>query len=79
MTAFSVPRPGVLPAQWLDKAVGAGLITWDRALLPEPAIQPASVDLHLGDVAYRLRCSFLPGATTASSNDSRTSSWARSI
>jgi dCTP deaminase len=62
MTAFSVPRPGVLPAQWLDKAVGAGLITWDRALLPEPAIQPASVDLHLGDVAYRLRCSFLPGS-----------------
>src|SRR5437868_2439356 len=27
-------------------------------------LQPASVDLHLGDVAYRLRCSFLPGAAT---------------
>ena len=62
MTAFAVPRPGVLPAQWLDKAVGAGLIHWDRDRLAEPAIQPASVDLHLGDVAYRLRCSFLPGS-----------------
>src|SRR5215471_17005983 len=62
MTAFAVPRLGVLPSQWLDKAVGAGLITWDRALLAEPAIQPASVDLHLGDVAYRLRCSFLSGS-----------------
>src|SRR5437764_14757501 len=62
MAAVAVPRPGVLPAQWLDKAVGAGLIRWDREQLPEPAIQPASVDLHLGEVAYRLRCSFLPGA-----------------
>jgi dCTP deaminase len=61
MTAFAVPRPGVLPAQWLDKAVGAGLIRWDRSVVPEPAIQPASVDLHLGNIAYRLRCSFLPG------------------
>src|SRR5690349_23920019 len=24
-------------------------------------LQPASLDLHLGDIAYRLRCSFLPG------------------
>src|SRR5262245_17560456 len=56
MTAFTVPRPGVLPAQWLDKAVGAGLIHWDRELLAEPSIQPASVDLHLGEIAYRLRC-----------------------
>ncbi len=62
MTAFAVPRPGVLPAQWLDKAVGAGLVQWDRDALSAPAIQPASIDLHLGDVAYRLRCSFLPGS-----------------
>lgn len=63
MTGFSVPRQGVLPAQWLDKAVGAGLVHWDRDLLAEPAIQPASIDLHLGAVAYRLRCSFLPGSS----------------
>jgi dCTP deaminase len=61
MTSFAVPRPGVLPAQWLHKAVGAGVVHWDRALLAEPAIQPASLDLHLGSVAYRLRCSFLSG------------------
>ena len=26
-------------------------------------IQPASLDLRLGDVAYRVRASFLPGRT----------------
>jgi len=62
VTAFEVPRPGVLPAQWLDKAVGAGLVQWDRDRLADAAVQPASIDLHLGDVAYRLRCSFLPGS-----------------
>ena len=29
-------------------------------------VQPASLDLRLGDVAYRLRCSFLPGAESVS-------------
>ncbi len=29
--------------------------------IPDRNIQPASLDLTLGDVAYRLRCSFLPG------------------
>ena len=62
MTPFDVPKPGVLPAQWLQKAVDAGVIAWDRAQLPGPAVQPASLDLHLGAVAYRLRCSFLPGS-----------------
>jgi dCTP deaminase len=61
MTSFDVPKPGVLPAQWLHAAADAGVIRWDRALLPEAAIQPASLDLHLGNVAYRLRCSFLSG------------------
>jgi dCTP deaminase len=30
--------------------------------VPERNLQPASVDLTLGTVAYRLRCSFLPGS-----------------
>jgi dCTP deaminase len=59
---FEVPKPGVLPAQWLQHAIDAGVISWDTSVLAEPAVQPASLDLHLGDVAYRLRCSFLPGA-----------------
>jgi dCTP deaminase len=62
MAGFEVPKPGVLPAQWLHAAVDAGVIRWDRERLAEAAVQPASLDLHLGDMAYRLRCSFLPGA-----------------
>lgn len=62
MTELHVPKPGVLPAQYLRAAVETGAINWDRSVISEPAIQPASLDLHLGRVAYRLRCSFLPGA-----------------
>ncbi len=51
---------GVLPSQHLAAAVADGWITG----ADEAAIQPASVDLHLGPVAYRIRCSFLPGADT---------------
>ena len=58
--SFPVPGPGVFPSQWLGRAAEEGLIRWDRRRQPEPDIQPASIDLHLGDVAYRLRCSFLP-------------------
>lgn len=54
------PMPGVFPAQWLRKACDAGWITSDGPL-DEDQIQPASLDLRLGDEAYRLRCSFLPG------------------
>jgi dCTP deaminase len=50
---------GVLPYQELRRAIDAGVI---RAEVPVPAanVQPASLDLRLGDRAYRLRCSFLP-------------------
>jgi dCTP deaminase len=56
---YDVPSDGVLPAQWLRRALDDGLVTGDVA----PAVQPASLDLHLGDTAYRLRCSFLPDLT----------------
>jgi dCTP deaminase len=41
----------------------------DGAILPErdfdpDQIQPASLDLRLGAIAYRVRASFLPGSTT---------------
>ena len=51
---------GVLPSHWLRKAVDAGVIDSDRYKIPESSIQPASLDLRLGEVAHRLRCSFLP-------------------
>ena len=51
---------GVLPSQLLEEAIASGVIdSGPYRVLPEQ-IQPASLDLRLGDVAYRLRCSFLP-------------------
>src|ERR1043166_4516696 len=51
---------GVLPSQALERAVGLGIIDAGDYKIPSSAIQPASVDLRLGEVAYRIRCSFLP-------------------
>lgn len=53
-------REGVLPNQYLDAAIAAGVITADPFTIPQPNVQPASLDLRLGEVAYRIRCSFLP-------------------
>jgi dCTP deaminase len=51
---------GVLPSQQLSAAIEAGWIdSGDYRIRPE-AIQPASIDLRLGDHAWALRCSFLP-------------------
>ncbi|MDP9071514.1 MAG: 2'-deoxycytidine 5'-triphosphate deaminase [Actinomycetota bacterium] len=52
---------GVLPSQWITKAIDDGQIH-SAFTIPEANVQPASLDLRLGEVAYRLRCSFLPGA-----------------
>ncbi len=52
--------PGVLPAQALRHMVQAGTITAQPPVTPEQ-IQPASLDLRLGTVAFRVRASFLAG------------------
>ncbi len=51
---------GVLPSQSLREAVTRGLITAGDWRVPLESIQPASVDLRLGEFAWSLRCSFLP-------------------
>ncbi|MGN7868728.1 2'-deoxycytidine 5'-triphosphate deaminase [Paracoccus sp. 22332] len=51
---------GVLPDSGIRALIQSGAITADPAIIPEQ-IQPASLDLRLGDVAYRLRASFLAG------------------
>jgi len=51
---------GVLPSHWLRKAVDAGVVDAGQYKIPESSIQPASIDLRLGETAHRLRCSFLP-------------------
>jgi dCTP deaminase len=51
---------GVFPSQLIAEAIKQGWIASGEGELPAQSIQPASLDLRLGDVAYRLRCSFLP-------------------
>jgi dCTP deaminase len=51
---------GVLPNQTLEKMIAQGQITADIPVDPAQ-IQPASLDLRLGQVAYRVRASFLAG------------------
>ncbi len=53
---------GVLPGQMLESAIRAGYIDAGRFKIPEANIQPASLDLRLGEQALRIRCSFLPGS-----------------
>jgi dCTP deaminase len=54
----------VLPDQFLERAVRAGYIDAGRFTVPSENIQPASIDLRLGERAHRIRCSFLPGSDT---------------
>lgn len=53
---------GVLPSQHLHDFVDKGAIAAGEFKVPPENIQPASLDLRLGPVAYRVRCSFLPGS-----------------
>ena len=62
--AEEVYTTGILPAQELLQLVH---VTKEiRALEPilDDQIQPASIDLRLGSVAYRVRASFLPGSNS---------------
>ena len=52
------PKSGVLPSQNLRKAIADGLIAAHGGVTEEQ-IQPSSIDLRLGPVAYRVRASFL--------------------
>ena len=55
---------GVLPDRLLRKAVELHVIDAGRFVVPPENIQPASIDLRLGEFAHRVRCSFLPGDAT---------------
>ncbi len=52
---------GLLPAQTLRELIEAGHISARESISPAQ-VQPASLDLRLGPVAYRVRASFLPNA-----------------
>jgi dCTP deaminase len=51
---------GVLPSQQLREAVANSWIVAGDWRIPPSSLQPASVDLRLGEHAWALRCSFLP-------------------
>ncbi len=63
---FELPsgREGVLPVQYLANAISSNIISGGGFTIPHENLQPASVDLRLGEVAYRIRCSFLPDDET---------------
>jgi len=55
-----VRQTGILPDRDIAALFDAGALSAVRPLDADQ-IQPASLDLRLGDVAYRVRASFLPG------------------
>jgi len=66
---FPAPEPadtdrstGLLPSQMLREAVALGREILSAEPIGDDQIQPASIDLRLGEMAYRVRASFLPGA-----------------
>jgi dCTP deaminase len=54
---------GILPDRMIAELAAAGGIVPASEFAPDQ-IQPASLDLRLGDIAYRVRASFLPGPKT---------------
>jgi len=61
--SFAVEDKGILPDRMIAQLARDGAILPAAQFAPDQ-IQPASLDLRLGDVAYRVRASFLPGRTT---------------
>lgn len=61
-SSLSPSSHGILPAKIIKHYCAAGIIKLERALDADQ-VQPASLDLRLGQWAYRVRASFLPGPT----------------
>jgi dCTP deaminase len=62
-TARSERKVGILPSQDIRELIGNGKIR-SSAEISDDQVQPASIDLRLGTVAYRVLASFLPGRST---------------
>src|SRR6187397_826953 len=63
MLSFGIEDKGILPDRMIAELAEAGGILPAYPFVPDQ-IQPASLDLRLGEVAYRVRASFLPGSTS---------------
>ena len=60
---IAADQNGILPDRMIASLAQAGAILCTQELEPDQ-IQPASLDLRLGAIAYRVRASFLPGPHT---------------
>lgn len=64
LPGFDRPEPaasaGVLPSQAIRDLIAGGAFAAPHPF-DDNQVQPASVDLRLGEIAYRLEASFLPG------------------
>lgn len=58
--SFPAHEKGILPDRTIAALAKAGAILSEQPFAPDQ-IQPASLDLRLGALAYRVRASFLPG------------------
>ena len=65
---LAADQKGILPDRMIAALTKAGGILPAYEFAPDQ-IQPASLDLRLGDTAYRVRASFLPGHTTVAERD----------
>jgi dCTP deaminase len=61
--SFAPSDQGILPDRMIAALAAAGGIEAAHPFAPDQ-IQPASLDLRLGAIAYRVRASFLPGPGT---------------
>jgi dCTP deaminase len=61
--AFAVDQRGILPDHMIAALAEGGAILPAYEFVPDQ-IQPASLDLRLGEIAFRVRASFLPGPQT---------------
>lgn len=55
----SIHKPGIFPRQFLKEAAQEGYISASKPFL-DSSFQPASIDLRVSNMAYRLRATFLP-------------------
>lgn len=62
---------GILPSQDIRDFRSRGHIHSPGAAITDDQIQPASIDLRLGPVAYRVRASFLPGRSSTILNKAK--------
>jgi len=65
-TASEERTTGILPSQAIRELIASGRVSAAPAI-QEQHIQPASLDLRLGDIAHRVQASFLPGPRTVES------------